>query len=557
MIAYGIIQPVEQDTRWLTALWLAAPLLLIAARLSLPQQPRGVARSVQNLALVIAIGFSMLSLELMRQQFVKANEIYNYVYINAETGQATSNVRPVIEAARIQRGKIFDSTGRVLADTQMTAGRATRIYPIEQEFSPAHFGNLLGYFSNRFGQSGIEQSYGDFLSGERDSWTQAQDWLLGQTQVGSDVYLTIDARLQAAASEVLGGRVGSIVVMEPKSGRVLAMVSGPNFDPRGLAFNNAAPDRDAENQRIEAYWQQITSEGSGQPLLNRPTQGRYPPGSTYKTVTAVAALENPREGRADEIDCPNERFTESGAPPVVNAVPDLFSLTGNPSNLERVYAYSCNTAFAEYAMRLGAETMTRTAESFDIFRPQNAPDVYDQFSELPTRPSIEYIDPGFLNSKAALADTGYGQGQLLTTPLQMAMVTAAIANDGLMMRPYLFTKATRADGTVLDSQGPRAIRQTMSQETAQRMRVNMRAGVQYGFGKAAQQVDLAVAVVGGKSGTAEHAPGLPPHAWFTAIAPVESPRYVVAVMLESGGEGSRAGAQAAGEVLAAAFSLEQ
>ena len=557
LIAYGIVQPIEQDIRWLTAIWLAAPLMLIALRFTLPQQPHGVARSVQNLAIVIAVGFSMLSLELMRQQFVKADEIYNYVYQNAETGQATSNVRPVIEAERVQRGKIIDSTGRVLADTQMTNGRATRVYPIEAEFSPAHYGNLLGYFSNRYGQSGIEQTYGDFLNGDRDAWNRTRDWLLGETRVGSDVQLTIDARLQAAAGEILGGRTGSIVVLEPKSGRVLAMVSGPTFDPRGLAFDNAAPDREAEGQRVSAYWQEITGDASGQPLINRPTQGRYPPGSVYKTLTAVGALENPQQGRPNEIDCPNERFTESGAPPVVNAVPDLFTLTGNPSSLERVYAYSCNTAFAEYSLRLGADLMTKTAQAFDIYRPQDAPESYDGFRELPTRPSIEYVDPGFLTSKAALADTGYGQGQLLVTPLQMAMITASIANDGVMMRPYLFEKATRADGTTLDSQGPRAIRRVMSVETAQKMRVNMRAGVEYGFGKAAQQIDPAQALVGGKSGTAENVPGMAPHAWFTAIVPVDSPRYAVAVMLENGGEGSRVGAQVAGEVLAAAWRLEQ
>jgi peptidoglycan glycosyltransferase len=232
----------------------------------------------------------------------------------------------------------------------------------------------------------------------------------------------------------------------------------------------------------------------------------------------------------------------------------LYTLTGNPSNLERVYAYSCNTAFAEYAMRLGQNTFIEIAERFDIYRPQDATEEYAGFTDLQTRSSVLYVEPGFLSSKAALADTGYGQGQLLVTPLQMAMVAAAVANDGVMMQPYLVDRVTRADGSVVKTQSPRVIRRVMSSENAAIMRTNMRAGVSYGFGKAAQQVDPSVAVVGGKSGTAEHAPGATPHAWFIAIAPVENPRYAVAVMIENGGEGSRVGAQVAGEVLAAAFS---
>lgn len=557
MIGYGIVQPVEQDVRWLLALWLAAPLLLLTIRLSLPHQPRGVSRSIQYLGVVVVVGFVLLTCELMRQQFVRADSIYNYVYINDQTGQATSNVRPVVEAQRIQRGKIIDHTGRVLVDTRMVAGFATRTYPISQEFNPAYFGNVVGYFSNRFGQSGLESTYSDYLSGQRDTVNQTRDWLLGNPTIGSNLTLTLDARLQAASADILGNRIGSVVVLDPKTGAVLAMTSTPAFDPSALAFDHAAPDAAAENKRVASYWSVLNSDGAGQPLINRPTQGRYPPGSIYKTVTAVAALEHPDEGRPDAIDCPNARVTEPSAPPVVNAVQDLYTLTGNPSSLERVYAYSCNTAFAEYAMRLGAQTMTDVAATFDIVRPQNAPDVYGGFSDLQTRPSILYVDPGFLNSRPALADTGYGQGQLLVTPLQMAMVAASIANDGVMMEPYLVERVTRPDGAVLKTQGPRVIRRAMSAQIAQTMRANMRAGVAYGFGKAAQQVDPSVALVGGKSGTAENAPGAVPHAWFIAIAPVDNPRYAVAVMLENGGEGSRVGAQVAGEVLAAAFRLEK
>jgi peptidoglycan glycosyltransferase len=557
LLVYGMTQPIDDDARWLLAVWAAAPLLLALAHLTLPPRPVGVARSIQNLGIVVAVGFVLLSLQLLRQQFVRAEAISNAVFIDEQTGQPTSNVRHVIEAMRVRRGKMIDRNGVVLVDTRVVEGSfAVRTYPVGDQFDITGFSGLIGFFSDRFGPSGLEASYGPYLDGERDSFERLQDQLLGRPQVGDDIRLTIDARLQDRAGRLLGDRSGSVVVLDPKTGAVLAMVSKPGFDPRILAFDPAG-DREAQNARIQSYWEQINGEGAGQPLLNRPTQGRYPPGSTYKTVTAVGALLSAEEVRPDQIDCPNTRETDPGAPPVVNAVPDLFTLTGNPSNLERVYAYSCNTAFAEYAMRLGPERMAEVAGLFDIVRPGEAGESYAGFDDLLTLPSLLYVDPGFLSSRAALADTGFGQGQLLVTPLQMAMVAAAIANDGVMMEPYLVERVTRPQGGLVTSRGPRAIRRVMPGSVAAVMRKNMRAGVEYGFGAAAQGVDPSVALVGGKSGTAEHSPGAVPHAWFIAIAPVERPRFAVAVMVEQGGEGSSVGAALAGQVMAAAFELVQ
>lgn len=558
LIAYGMLQPIEQDTRWLLALWLAAPLLLVAARLSLPALPRGVTRSLVNLGLVISLGFGMLSMQLLRQQFVQASAAYNYTYTDEQTGQTVSNVRPVIQSLRVQRGKMLDRNGEVLVDTQLVErGFAVRTYPLAGQPNPAAFSNIVGYFSDRYGQTGLEQTYSSYLSGENDTLGRIQTALTGQPQVGDNLYLTIDARLQTAAMNILGNRTGSIVLLDPNTGAILAMASAPGFDPSQLVFNPAAPDIDAENQRITEYWQAINADSSGQPLINRPTQGRYPPGSTFKTVTAVGVLENPDQGKPNDIRCFNTLDTEPGAPPVVNAVQNLASLTGDPSNLERVYAFSCNVAFAQYALRLGADTLANTAAQFDIFRPENAPPVYNGFTDLPTAPSLLYTSAGFLNSKAALAATGFGQGQLFVTPLQMAMVASAVANkNGDIMQPYLVDRITRPDGSVVTAYNPRPLKSAISPDIAATMRKNMRAGVAYGFGKPAQQVDPSVALVGGKSGTAEHN-GPNTHAWFIAIAPVDQPRYAVAAMIENGGEGSSVGAQAAGEMLAAAFRLEK
>src|SRR6185436_2161732 len=140
----------------------------------------------------------------------------------------TSNVRPVLQSLRVQRGKILDRAGTVLVETQVVQGGfAVRTYPLAEQFDPSGFSNIVGFFSNQFGQAGVEATYGDYLSGERDSYSRIQETLLGKPQVGDDVHLTIDARLQDAAKRILGDRAGSIVVLDPKTGAVLAMVSTP------------------------------------------------------------------------------------------------------------------------------------------------------------------------------------------------------------------------------------------------------------------------------------------------------------------------------------------
>lgn len=282
----------------MAALWLALPLLYVAARLSLPSGSAGITRHVQHLSLAIAIGFVGLALQLFRQQFVYADAIAGAVFVDQQTGQTTSNVRKVIAALKVQRGPILDRNGTVIVATEVVEGNyAVRRYPLAETYDPTAFGAIVGFFSSRFSQSGIEATYNDYLSGERDSWRRIQDTLLNRPRVGDTVRLTIDARLQAAAHAALGERTGSIVVLDPRTGAVLAMVSRPGFDPRGLAFDPAAPDRQAENRRIDEYWRAINAEGAGQPLLNRSTQGRYAPGSTFKTVTAVATLLYPEQGR--------------------------------------------------------------------------------------------------------------------------------------------------------------------------------------------------------------------------------------------------------------------
>lgn len=557
-IGYGLIQPVERDTVWLICLWCATPLIGGAIWLSKPAMPRGLARSIYNLGLVVAIGFGLLSMQLLRQQVVQSDAIYNYVAIS-EDGSTTSNIRPVLASQRILRGKIFDRKGVLLVASEKGAsGFARRTYPLASIYDPTAFGNIVGYFSRRYGTSGIESTYDGYLSGSQgDSLGRLRQEWLGEDLRGNDLTLTLNADLQARVAALLDQRQrpGSVVVLDPRTGAVLAMVSRPGFDSSLLSFNPNAASWEEENVRIDDYWRALNGDAAGQPLLNRPTQGRYPPGSIYKTVTAVGALEYPEIGQPDNIRCFNELLPDPNAPPVINAVQNLASLTGDPANLEKVFAYSCNVAFAQYALRLGPDRMIEVAKQFDIYPPQLAPTNYSGFTDLPTLGSQLYSESGFLNQPRALADTGYGQGQLQVTPLQMAMVAAAIANDGSLMRPYLVQRVNRPDGTLVSERSPERIRQALPGAVAATMRADMGAVARYGFGSVISEMVPGVAV-GGKSGTAQHIEGATPHAWFIAIAPLEAPRYAVVVMVESGGEGSSVAGRLAGEVLQAAFETE-
>ncbi|MCX7858919.1 MAG: penicillin-binding protein 2 [Chloroflexus sp.] len=556
LLGYGIWLPVEQEPRWLLLLWIGGPLagLVLLSRLSDAPPSSDLARTVSRVGAVVIIGFLMLSLQLLRQQFVQAGVISTYVVTSAD-GSTTSNVRPVLATQRVLRGAILDRRGRTLTESVMINGIARRTYPLANQYDMTAFGHVLGFFSPRYGQSGLEATYNAYLSGERgNEWEMLLSEWTGEAQRGNSLTLTLDAELQARVAALLGERRGAVVVLDPRTGAILALVSRPGFDPSQLVVNPAASDLAAERRRVSDYWSQLNRDDAGQPLLNRATQGRYPPGSTFKTVTAVAVLEHPLQGQPNQITCPNEYVPDPNAPPIVNAVDNLGARIGEPATLERVYAFSCNTAFAQYAVRLGAERLAEVAQRFNIFLPNRLPAGFRPLRDLPSEPSLLAVRPDFLEQPRALADTGYGQGQLLVTPLQMALVAAAIANDGVMMQPYLVQRITRPDGSEVWRAVPSGIRRVMSGNTARQMRDYMAAVAQYGFGSIISQ--FVPQPVGGKSGTAEHVPGATPHAWFIAIGPIDAPRYAVAVIIEQGGEGSGAAARLAGEVLAAAFAVE-
>lgn len=560
LLVFGMF--LRDESRWLMCLWGGAVLLMVGVIASVQTLHGGTRKGVINLALTFALLFVMLTVQLLRTQFIYASSIYNRVVKDSD-GNVTGNVRPVLRSMKVKRGTIFDRNGMVLAASDSTPdGFAHRTYPIAQLADMRAFSNLLGFSSSRYGQYGLENTWNSWLTGEEGQPLRSlQDDVFNRSHTGNNLQLTIDARLQQAVWDVMQqygeGKPGSAVVIDPRSGAILAMVSVPGFDPQALTFDPFASDWTAENGRISSYWQQLNAD-PGHPLINRPLQGRYAPGSVFKTVTAMAALQHP-EVLAGGVTCPNEYRPDPNAPPVINAVADLARFTGNPSTLPRVYAFSCNTAFAQLGVKLGKDRLSDMAEKLHIYPPRIAPDDSPDLTDLPVDASLLALRGDFLDRDIAVADTSYGQGQLLVTPFQMAMVAATVANDGVLPHAYLVDRVVDTEGKVvyqhIDRPGLLQDR-VVSSQIAAAMRENMRLGVTEGFGKAAA---VPGQTVGGKSGSAQAGlddPNEIVHAWFLAIAPVEQPRYAVAVMIENGRDGAGVGAATAGAVLKAAFNLE-
>jgi peptidoglycan glycosyltransferase len=548
LLVFGMAQPPEHESAWLLCLWLAAiPVAILGlGEIPLLLRVNDTQRSLQSLTIIIAIGFGMLSLQLLRNQVIWSRYLADRVVVNQGTGETSSNVRALMLSARTFRGSMSDRNNTILTDTIVGAdGRTARRYPTD---NPSAFTPVLGVVNSRYGVSGLEASYADYLTGDRNIIGRFVRMINAQPAKGDNLELTIDAALQQDVAAILAGRVGAGVVLDPSTGAVLAMVSTPSYNPNDLT-SNLDVDRLTDQTRMDAAWQQLLNPANNQPLLNRTIQGRYPPGSTFKLVTAAIALENAGVARPDDITCPEQFEVEPGAPPVVNAIPNLMRFTGDPASLRTVIGFSCNTAFAQYALRLGAFRLLAGAEKFGFAVPDK-PGEAITMTDLPTLASLIYNNDNFLDRLPGLADTGYGQGELQVTPLQMAMVAATIGNNGVLMRPYIVERVVRANGTELYKHTSFPVGRPISNRSATILRDAMRFAVTDGFGKAAQTVEGVA--IGGKSGTAEYG-GPNTHAWFVALAPIEKPRFAVAVLIEDGGEGSGIGASLAGQILRAAF----
>jgi len=440
---------------------------------------------------------------------------YVQVWAAPDLNVHPANTLAVEEQMKVERGVILSADGVELAVNRKEGGYYLREYPQGAITSP-----WLGYNSLQYGRAGVERVYNDELSGQAGILGVMSYWdtILGRQHRGADLRLTIDMAVQGVAAEALGRRKGAVVALDPRSGAILAMVSYPRYDPN----------------RLEELWEEINSD-AGRPLLNRATQGLYPPGSVFKTVVAAAALET-------KTVTQETAFDDTGSVLIGGFQVDNYgNKVYGEHDFADAFASSINTTFAKIGAEMGGGVLAEFASRFG----------FGQDSPWPlAESSSRFPDAGGMDD-AHVAQASYGQGQVLATPLQIALTAAAIANGGTVMKPYLVDQVIGYPNTVLKTTDPEKWLAPISGETAATLRDLMVEVVNRGTGTAAALSSVQVA---GKTGTAEVADA-EPHAWFAAFAPADDPRVVVAVLVENAGTGGSVAAPIARQVIAAALGL--
>ena len=425
-----------------------------------------------------------------------------------------SNPYRLREQRSVQRGGIFDSSGEVIAESVRGEKGLERVFR-----GTSGLASTIGYFSQRYGTAGLEKTLDEILMGRRYPGTSVIGrlrHLLSERTSGYDVITSIDLDLQRTLERALGNRKGAAVVMEVKTGRILAVASLPGFNP----------------EEVDTQWDRIASDPNS-PLYNRALAGFYPPGSTFKIVVLAAALAQGELDLASVFDDPGyvtiqgHRIANAGGTPL-----------GRISLLDALVV-SSNTVFAEVARRVGSDQLLQMAGAFGLGRrPPLAGDNVGA-GKLPSGPL----------SPLELAQMAIGQYGIVATPLQMAMVVQAIANDGLMMEPMVVDAVKDGkDGSKWVNR-PRPMGYVISVENARKIRQAMAEVVSRGTGRNAALSGIDVA---GKTGSAENPQGRA-HAWFVGMAPVDKPVICLAVIVEHGGSGGSAAAPIARRIFAAYF----
>ena len=452
------------------------------------------------------------------------NLTYIQVFQAKSIQSMSGNNHTIQRAAYIKRGSIITSDGVTLAESLQNAdGTYSRSYPN---------GNLaahtVGYYSTQYGSSGIESTMNDTLTGSQDysSWKNAINSLAGLTQPGNTVKLTINSSIQQAAEQALSGKKGAIVVLDPRTGAVLAKASAPTYDNANIdAVMNAGDE----------------SAGS---LYDRTTQALYTPGSTFKTITLAAALDSGTSSLDSTYD--GSASMDIGGAEVTNHNNDDFGTI----SLEKAFAYSSNVVFGQVADELGADTFTSYAKAFGFGQSLG--------QDFSTTPSVIPDASSMTEWELAWAGAGQPVGSGHTpgpqsTVMQNAVMVAAIANSGIVMNPYVVAQTLSPEGTVIKTTQSRSLGQAVSADTAAKVKEAMLSVVEGGTGEAAQVAGVKVA---GKTGTAE-ATSDKTNTAFVGFAPYDTPTVAISVMIEDyDSESGMSAAAIAGQVLKVALAVQ-
>ncbi len=416
---------------------------------------------------------------------------------------------------RYIRGSIVSSDGETLAQTVVDSeGNETREYPFGSMFA-----HVVGYSTR--GNTGIESLANSYLLNTHTNLVLQVFYELREEKLlGDTVKTTLRADLQRAAYNALGDRNGAVVALNPKTGEILAMVSKPDYDP---------------NQINEIWDDLVDEENSNSNLVNRATQGLYPPGSTFKILTLLEYIrENPSDYEDFSFDC--DSIYEVGE----YSIQCSHQVSHGHENLMEAFANSCNGAFASIGQTLDFSKLYDLCEDFG-FNQSLPTDLLNNASSFVLQDSSSLWD---------VLQTSIGQGKTTVSPLHNAMIVAAVANGGVMMKPYVLDQVETSDGTVVEEFHSEEYRRVMTEEEASILQEYVRAVVTEGTGSGAEGDTYQVA---GKTGSAEFATGKEPHAWFVGYADLEDPEIVVSVVVEEGSSGGSTAAPIAKAVFDAYF----
>lgn len=475
-----------------------------------------ISNSIKKVLLVFLICFIGLFSYITYFELFTAPQI-----VSSQFKYSQCNKRLWVKRNEVLRGTIYDRNQKPLTVSKKVTPETQK-----REYTGGPmFAHVLGYVNVKYDRTGLEKKYDDQLmtsSVQENIESFIKNKGKSEEKIGNNLTTTLDYDVQKKAYDALGDNKGAVVVMNPKTGELLAVVSKPSYDPNNL----------------DKIWADINKD-QNRPLINRATSGLYPPGSTFKTITATSALEN-------MSGIQNRTFQDNGSI-ALGPNSSLSNFNGEsfgPINFKNAYTQSSNVVFGTLGMELGNDKLKATAEKFFFNKDIPSDGITIENSKFPTYKSYE---------KGNIAQSGIGQAEVLATPMEMALVASTIANDGIMMKPMLVKQVTTSKGADVKTISPEQIAQVISKENAFVMKGFMRNVVAEGTGKNAAIEGVEVC---GKTGTADHkeeGKQVAPHAWFIGFAPYKNPQVAVAVIVEEGGQGGAKAASIASEVMRTAL----
>lgn len=452
--------------------------------------------------------FLMMAVYFVRYNLTNQSDLFNNNYNSRQELLAEQNIR----------GSIYSSDGEKLAYTvTLEDGTEKRKYPFGDIFS-----HVVGYVD--YGKSGIEAYANYDLSRSSMSLNnKVANSMADVKHPGDDVYTTFDSKLQKVADKAMGVYDGAIIVTEVKTGRILAMVSKPGFDP-----NN-----------IKTLFKELSDDEESSVLLNRATQGLYPPGSIFKIVTTLEYL------RENDNDLSKYHYTCNGTFSSGRTTVSCFNHTVHGyQSYENSVTNSCNSSFANIGIGLNLDSFANTLDKL----------LFNEELPIALPSSVSSYDLVGDGTEDAIIQSSFGQGKTIVTPLLMNMITCAIANDGQVMEPKVIDAVKAADGTIVKSYNASAYKRLMKSTESQILKDLMVQVVKVGTASKLNNLSYSVA---GKTGSAEYdSSKVFSHSWFTGFAPAENPEIAVTIIMEQAGTGSSYAVPAAKRIFDAYFDVE-